>query len=48
MTEQSKEITLKAFRQIPGVGKSIANDLWKMGFRSLQELRDPGPRSHVR
>ena len=43
MMEQSKENTLKAFRQIPGVGKSIANDLWNMGFRSLQELKDQDP-----
>ena len=43
MTEQSKEATLKTFRQIPGVGKSIANDLWTMGFRSLQELKDQDP-----
>ena len=43
MAEQSKEGTLKAFRQIPGVGKTIANDLWNQGFRSLQALKDQDP-----
>ena len=43
MTKQTKETALKAFRQIPGVGKSIANDLWSMGFRSLQDLKDQDP-----
>jgi len=43
MAEQSKEATLKAFRQIPGVGKTIANDLWNQGFRSLQALKDQDP-----
>ena len=32
MVEQTKEATLKSLRQIPGVGKSIANDLWKRRF----------------
>ncbi|WP_415714187.1 helix-hairpin-helix domain-containing protein [Maridesulfovibrio sp.] len=34
---------LKEFRQIPGVGKSIAMDLWNLGYRSLDELRDENP-----
>jgi len=25
--------------QIPGVGKSIANDLWNIGIRSIAELK---------
>lgn len=30
-------------QQIPGVGKSISEDLWQMGFRKVEELnqRDP-------
>ncbi len=43
MVEQTQEATLKAFRQIPGVGKSIANDLWDQGFRSLEALKDQDP-----
>ncbi len=43
MVEQTKEVIVKEFRQIPGVGKSIANDLWSMGFRSLQELKNQDP-----
>ena len=34
---------LKEFRQIPGIGKSLALDLWNLGFRSLQELRGQDP-----
>ena len=43
MAEQTQEATLKAFRQIPGVGKSIANDLWNQGFRSLEALKGQDP-----
>ncbi len=43
MAEQTKEVIVREFRQIPGVGKSIANDLWNMGFRSLQELKNQDP-----
>ncbi|MGM0440520.1 MAG: helix-hairpin-helix domain-containing protein [Chlamydiota bacterium] len=35
-----KESVLKEFRQIPGVGKSIAKDFWNLGLRSLQDLKD--------
>jgi hypothetical protein len=39
----SQQTTLKEFRQIPGVGKSIANDLWNLGFRSVQDLKNQDP-----
>ncbi len=29
----AEEATMKEFRQIPGVGKSIARDLWNLGLR---------------
>lgn len=45
MVEQTKEATLKVFRQIPSVGKRIANDLWSLGFRSLQEISGQDPES---
>ena len=38
--DATKQATLKSLRQIPGVGKSIANDLWNLGFRSVQELKN--------
>ena len=34
---------LKEFQTIPGVGKSIAQDLWNLGIRSLDELKDKNP-----
>jgi len=34
---------LKKFQTIPGVGKSIANDLWNLGFRSIEELEKHSP-----
>ncbi|MBM4165397.1 MAG: pathogenicity locus [Ignavibacteria bacterium] len=39
----SKAQALKEFQQIPGVGKSIANDLWELGFRSVQDLKYNNP-----
>lgn len=38
-----KQIILKEFQTLPGVGKSIAEDLWDMGFRSIGELKDKDP-----
>lgn len=37
-----KEI-LKDFRRIPGVGPSIAEDFYQMGFRSVADLKDADP-----
>ena len=38
-----KELSLKDFQRIPGVGKSISSDLWDIGYRSVEELRDQDP-----
>lgn len=38
-----KKDVLKQFQTIPSVGKSIAEDLWKMGFRSIDELKGKDP-----
>jgi nucleotidyltransferase/DNA polymerase involved in DNA repair len=38
-----KQETLKQFQTIPSVGKSIAEDLWEMGFRSLNDLKGKDP-----
>jgi hypothetical protein len=34
---------LKELRRIPGVGKSIAVDLWNLGLRSVADLRGRDP-----
>jgi len=34
---------LKDLRRIPGVGKSIAVDLWDLGLRSVEDLRGRDP-----
>lgn len=38
-----KEKALAELKQIPGVGKSIAEDFWNIGLRSIEDLqgRDP-------
>lgn len=35
--------TLKTFQQIPGVGKTIAQDFWDIGLRSMDDLKDADP-----
>lgn len=39
----SKVAALKDLQTIPGVGKSIARDLWNLGFRSAQGLKSQNP-----
>jgi Pathogenicity locus len=41
--DATKQATLKSLRQIPGVGKSIAEDLWNLGFRAVEDLKDQDP-----
>ena len=36
---------LKDLRRIPGVGPSIANDLWRLGIRSVGDLRGEDPQA---
>jgi len=43
MSLRPKNDVLKEFTQIPGVGKSIALDLWNLGFRSTSQLRGKDP-----
>ncbi len=43
LVESEKHMVLKEFRQIPGVGKSIAEDLWNPGLRSVSELKNQDP-----
>src|SRR5262249_21986320 len=39
----SKQESLKELRTIPGVGKSISNDLYKLGIRSVKDLKGKNP-----
>jgi hypothetical protein len=41
--EIEEQAALKDLRRIPGVGKSIARDLWNLGVRSVAELRGQDP-----
>jgi hypothetical protein len=34
---------LREFKRIPGVGGKVAQDLWNIGYRSVQELRGQNP-----
>ncbi|GAB6125953.1 helix-hairpin-helix domain-containing protein [Humidesulfovibrio idahonensis] len=36
-------LVLKDLRRIPGVGKTIAVDLWNLGLRSVEDLRGRDP-----
>lgn len=38
-----KKASLKDFERIPGVGAKIAEDLWSMGYRSVQDLQGENP-----
>jgi hypothetical protein len=39
----SKEAAVKDLRRIPGVGVSIANDLWNINIKSVAELKGKDP-----
>jgi hypothetical protein len=43
-TDEHKRI-LRELRQIPGVGPSIANDLWQLGIRSIEDLHGRSPQA---
>jgi hypothetical protein len=34
---------LRTLQAIPGVGKSVSRDLWALGIRSVDDLRDRDP-----
>jgi hypothetical protein len=38
-----KNLILKEFQTIPGVGKSIANDFYLLGFRKLNDIKNKDP-----
>jgi hypothetical protein len=39
----TKRAALKELRTIPGVGKSIAEDLWELGIHSVIALKNKNP-----
>lgn len=39
----AKSTAIKDLRQIPGVGVSIANDLWNIGIKSITALKGLDP-----
>ncbi|MBM2814721.1 MAG: Pathogenicity locus [Ignavibacteria bacterium] len=41
--DENKNEILKQFQIIPGVGKSIAVDLWDLGYRSVAEIKNESP-----
>lgn len=41
--EALKKQVLKEFQQIPGVGKSVAEDLYDLGLRSIADLKGNDP-----
>ncbi|MCL5991054.1 MAG: helix-hairpin-helix domain-containing protein [Bacteroidetes bacterium] len=41
--ENFKSKILKELQLIPGVGKSIAQDLWDLDYRSVSELKNENP-----
>ena len=43
MIEPSKEGALRELQTIPGVGKSIANDLYNIGIRKIADLKNESP-----
>jgi hypothetical protein len=43
MEKSAKQKSLHALMEIPGVGKSIANDLWSIGIKSVDDLKKKDP-----
>ncbi len=40
---QAKQTILKTLQEIPGVGPSIAEDLWELGIRKISDLKRRNP-----
>jgi hypothetical protein len=45
MNASPKAAALRDLRRIPGVGPTIADDLWRLGFRRVEELRGRDPQT---
>ena len=40
---ENKAQSIKELRQIPGVGTSIANDLYRIGIRKIEDFKFKNP-----
>ena len=43
LPEATQQDSLRDFQRIPGIGPSMADDLWRLGYHSVAELRDEEP-----
>jgi hypothetical protein len=43
LPEATQQDSLSDFQRIPGIGPSMADDLWRLGYRSVAELRGEKP-----
>lgn len=43
LASENKTSILKQFRRIPGIGEKMAEDLWKLGYRSIGSLKNENP-----
>jgi hypothetical protein len=43
MRVSKKQSALQELQQLPGVGKKIAEDLWTVGIRSIEDLHGHDP-----
>jgi hypothetical protein len=43
MNKRPAQQSLKGLQEIPGVGKSISQDLWELGIRRVSDLRGKDP-----
>lgn len=41
--DDNKKIALKNLQTIPGIGKSIAEDLWNIGIHKVADLKNKDP-----
>jgi pathogenicity locus Cdd1 protein len=43
LPEATQQDSLRDFQRIPGIGPSMADDLWRLGYRSVGELQGEEP-----
>jgi hypothetical protein len=43
LADSAQQAALRDFQRIPGIGPSIAGDLWQLGYRSVAQLRGEEP-----
>ncbi|WP_147822265.1 helix-hairpin-helix domain-containing protein [Salidesulfovibrio onnuriiensis] len=43
-----RDMALQELQRIPGVGPSLADDLYRLGFRHVEDLRDKDPEAIYR